>query len=153
MGPQAIQSAIELESPSALAFSLLREAEKWPVWLSFLRTVHLVEPGPLRLGSELLLRSAIPGESEELFEVERLLEGHILSLVGAYSLRRRLEFRVEAKSQTCRVVARMDYPTYGGALGALFDRLTVRPRLASDLDRSLEHFKGLAESDDAFGGL
>jgi uncharacterized membrane protein len=153
MGPQAIQGAIEVDSPAEIAFSLLREAEKWPVWLSFLRGVRLAQPGPLRLGSELFVRSAIPGENEELFEVERFLEGHILSLVGAYSLRRRLEFRVEGKSKSCRVVARMDYPTYGGALGALFDRITIRRRLASDLGESLVHFKGLAESDDLAFGL
>jgi uncharacterized membrane protein len=148
MGPQAIQSTVHLDSPAGVAFSLLREAEKWPVWLSFVTTVRRLESGPLRLGSELAVRSAIPGEEEELFEVERFLEGHVLSLVGAYSLRRRIEFRVEGKTQTCRVVARMDYPTYGGALGAIVDRMTVRRRLASDLDESLVHFKGLAEADD-----
>jgi uncharacterized membrane protein len=146
-----MQGAIDLDSPADVAFALLTEAEKWPVWLSFLTTVRRVEPGPLRLGSELVVRSAIPGESEELFEVERYLEGHVLSLVGAYSLRRRLEFRVEGKSETCRIVARLDYPTYGGALGALLDRLTVRRRLASDLGESLVHFKGLAESDGDLG--
>ena len=152
MGSQAIQGAIDIDSPAEVAFALLLEAEKWPVWLSFLTSVRLVEPGPLQLGSELIVRSAIPGESEELLEVERYLEGHVLSLVGAFSLRRRLEFRVGGKSQTCRVVVRMDYPTYGGAFGALIDRLTVRRRLASDLAESLVHFKGLAESDDFSSG-
>jgi uncharacterized membrane protein len=148
MGPQAIQSTVHLDSPAGVAFSLLREAEKWPVWLSLVTTVRRVDSGPLRLGSELAVRSSIPGEEEELFEVERFLDGHVLSLVGAYSLRRRIEFRVEGKTQTCRVIARVDYPTYGGVLGALVDRLTVRRRLGRDLDESLVHFKGLAEADD-----
>jgi uncharacterized membrane protein len=151
MGPQAVVGAIDLDSPAEVAFSLLREAEKWPVWLSFLQSVRRLDAGPLGLGSELVVRSAIPGETEELFEVERFLEGHMLSLVGAYSLRRRIEFRIEGKSKSCRVVARLDYPTYGGAFGALLDRLTARRRLAAALENSLLHFKGLAESDELGG--
>lgn len=153
MSSDALSGSIELDSPAEFAFSLLREAEKWPVWLSFLKTVRKVDEGPLMLGSELVLRSTIPGEPEELFEVERFLDGHIVSLVGAYSLRRRLEFRVERKSVSCRIVARLDYPTYGGALGALLDRMTARPRLGRALGESLVHFKGLAESDDLGAGF
>ncbi len=153
MSSDALAGAIELDSPAELAFSLLRETEKWPVWLSLLKTVRRVDDGPLRLGSELVMRSSIPGEPEELFEVERFLDGHIVSLVGAYSLRRRLEFRVERKSLTCRIVARLDYPTYGGAVGAFLDRIAVRPRLARKLSESLIHFKGLAESDELGAGF
>ena len=97
------------------------------------------------LGSEVALRSAIPGEDEQLFEVDRFLPGHMVSLVGAYSILRRIDFRVESKSQVVRVTARVDYPSYGGALGALFDRMTTRRRLESALGDSLVHFKGLAE--------
>lgn len=148
MGRLAIQSTLDLDSPAGVVFALLREVEKWPVWLSFARSIRLADPGPLSLRSEVFVRSAIPGEDEELFEVERFVEGQLLSLVGAFSLRRRLEFRIEATSETrCRVVARLDYPTYGGVLGALLDGLTVRRRLASELENSLLLLKGLAEED------
>ena len=40
---------------------------------------------------------------------------------------------------------RVDYPTYGGLMGALVDRMTARRRLDSQLADSLLHFKGLVE--------
>jgi uncharacterized membrane protein len=153
MGRLAIQSTIDLDSPAEVVFALLREVEKWPVWLSFSRSIRLVEPGPLSLRSELFVSAAIPGEEEELFEVERFVEGQLLSFVGAFSVRRRLEFQIEGTSErSCRVVARLDYPTYGGVLGALLDGLTARRRLASELGNSLVILKGLAESDDPPSG-
>lgn len=139
-------SAQDLVAPPTAAFQLICEVEKWPVWLSFLRSARRIDPTrQLALGSEVAVRSAIPGEEEELFEVDRFIEGHIVSLVGWYSVRRRIEMRVERKTDRSKVVVRIDYPTYGGVLGALVDRLTVRRKLESALDDSLIHFKGLVE--------
>src|SRR5580700_9704067 len=89
--------SLEVASTAEAAFALICEVEKWPVWLSFLKNARRVDGGPLGLGSEVALRSAIPGEAEELYEVDRFLGGHMISLVGAFSIRRRLDFRVEAK--------------------------------------------------------
>ena len=142
----ALSSSQDLASSPEAAFALICEVEKWPVWLSFLTSARrLDERAPLGLGSEVALRSAIPGESEELYEVDQILEGHIVSLVGAYSVRRRLDFRVERKSKRSKLSVRVDYPAYGGVVGAFIDRLTARRRLENALDESLLHFKGLVE--------
>ena len=128
------------------AFALICEVEKWPVWLSFLKSARLVDDGsPLGLGSEIAIRGAIPGDPEELYEVDQFLSGYIVSLVGAYSVRRRIDFRIESKAQSSKLVVRVDYPSYGGALGALIDRMTARRRLDRALGDSLVHFKGLVE--------
>jgi hypothetical protein len=130
------------------------EVEKWPVWLSFLKTARRIEPErPLEVGSELAIRSQIPGEEEELFEVERFIAGHHVGLVGAFSCRRRIDLRIEQKSERSKIVVRLDYPTYGGALGALYDRLTVRRRLEGALADSLVHFKGLVEFERGADGV
>jgi hypothetical protein len=97
------------------------------------------------------LRGAIPGEAEELYEVDRFLGNHVVSLVGAYSLRRRIDFRIERKGDRSKLVVRVDYPSYGGVLGALIDRMTARRRLESALADSLVHFKGLVEFDAGAG--
>lgn len=145
---RALHCAQDLASPARTAFDLLCEVEKWPVWLSFLRSAHRVDPQqPLGLGSEVAIRSSLPGEDEELFEVDRFLPGHQLSLVGAFSVRRRIDIRIEQKSERSKVVVRLDYPTYGGFLGRLIDRLTRRPKLDGALNDSLIHFKGLCEYD------
>jgi uncharacterized membrane protein len=143
---KALYSAQDLAAAPGTAFGLICEVEKWPVWLSFLRSARRIEPHlPLGLGSEVAIRSMIPGDDEELFEVDQFIEGHVVSLVGWYSVRRRIDMRVERKSDRSKVVVRIDYPTYGGLFGALVDRLTVRRRLESALDDSLVHFKGLVE--------
>lgn len=146
--PGTLVRSVEVATSAETAFALLCEVEKWPVWLSFLKSARRLDAGPLGVGSEVALRSAIPGEDEQLFEIDRYLTGHVISLVGAYSIRRRIDFRIEAKSTSVRVVVRVDYPSYGGLIGAIYDRITARRRLEAALTDSLVHFKGLVE----FGG-
>ena len=128
--PGALVRTIDVATSADVAFALLCEVEKWPVWLSFLRSVRRVGTAPLGLGSEVELRSSIPGDEEQLFEVDRYIQGHAISLVGAYSIRRRIDVRVEAKSSVVRVTVRIDYP---------------RRKLEAALGDSLLHFKGLVE--------
>lgn len=144
----------DVATSAEAAFTRICEVEKWPVWLSFLRSARRVDPSrPLALGSEIAVRSAIPGDAEELFEVDGFIEGHMLSLVGAYSCRRRLDLRIERKTERSKIVVRLDYPTYGGLLGAFLDRMTRRRKLDAELGNSLVHFKGLVEYDTGSGAL
>jgi uncharacterized membrane protein len=145
---RALHRSQDVASPARTAFDLVCEVEKWPVWLSFMRSARRLDPGrPLAVGSEVAIRSNLPGEDEELFEVDRFIPGHQLSLVGAYSVRRRIDIRIEQKSARSKLVVRVDYPTYGGMLGALVDRFTRRRKLDIALNDSLIHFKGLCEFD------
>ena len=138
--------AVEVQSDAPKAFGLICEIEKWPVWLSFLCTARLADPRkPLRVASEVVLRSSIPGDPEQLFEVDQYIENHMLSLVGAYSVRRRIDFRIERKSKSSKIVVRLEYPAYGGRIASLIDRVTSRRKLATALADSLTHFKGLVE--------
>ena len=135
-----------MASPAATAFARVCEVEKWPVWLSFLRSARLTEPHlPFGAGSEVAIRSSLPGDEEELFEVDRFIDGHHVSLVGAFSCRLRLDFRIEQKSERSKLVVRLDYPTYGGIVASLVDRFTRRRKLDHALGDSLLHFKGLVE--------
>jgi hypothetical protein len=152
---QAIYRSLDVATPASTAFARICDVESWPVWLSFLIASRRMDPEhPLELGSEIGIRSQIPGDDEEeLFEVDRFIPGHQVSLVGAYSCRRRLDLRIEQKSDRSRIVVRLDYPTYGGALASLLDRLTLRRRLDTALADSLAHFKGLVEFDKDAGIL
>jgi len=144
--PNALFCSQDLAATPEAAFALVCDVEKWPVWLSCTRSVRrLDEATPLQLGSEVALRGALAGDGEDLYEVDRFLAGHIVSFVGAYSLRRRLDFRIERKSSRTKLVVRVDYPAYGGVVGALIDRMTARRRLDRELMDSLVHFKGLVE--------
>lgn len=151
---RAILRSQDVASPAAAAFARICEVDTWPVWLSFLRSARMADPkAALRLGSEVAIRSQLPGEDEELFEVDRFIDGHHISFVGVFSCRRRLDFRVEQKSERSKIVVRLDYPTYGGAVAALVDRFTRRRRLDIALADSLIHFKGLVEFERGDGVL
>ena len=145
-GLQTHTASLDLDCSAENAFALLCAVEKWPVWLSFLRSARRPRAEePLEVGSEVVLRSSLPGAEEELYEIDGLITNYRLSLVGAFSCRRRLDFRIEQKSERSKIVVRLDYPTYGGIEAALVDRLTVRRRLDAALGDSLVHFKGLVE--------
>ncbi len=97
------------------------------------------------LGSEVIIRSSLPGDEEQLYEVDGLIANYRLSLVGAYSVRRRIDFRIERRTSCTRIHMRLAYPAYHGRFGLLLDRWQRGRRLASALDDSLIHFKGLVE--------
>jgi hypothetical protein len=145
-GLQSHSASLDLECAPEEAFKLLCAVEKWPVWLSFLRSARRATTDrDLALGGEVVIRSSLPGDEEELYEIDGLIANYRLSLVGAYSVRRRLEFRVERRSTYSKFHVRLTYPAYHGRFGTLLDRWQRGRRVASALDDSLVHFKGLVE--------
>jgi hypothetical protein len=145
-GLQSHSASLDLDCPAEEAFALLCAVEKWPVWLSFLRSARRASgDGDLRAGSEVVIRSWLPGDEEELYEIDGLIANYRLSLVGAFSLRRRLEFRIERRTTCSKLHVWLTYPAYHGRIGTMLDRWQRRRRVASALDDSLVHFKGLVE--------
>ena len=141
-----ISASLDIESPVEDAFSLLCAVEKWPVWLSFVRSASPVDAAaPLAAGSEVVLRTSLPGEEEQLYEVDQFISNYNLSLVGAYSVRRRLDFRIERKTSRAKVHVKLTYPSYGGKLGTIMDHWRYGRRLERVLDDALVHFKHLVE--------
>jgi hypothetical protein len=145
-GLRSHSASVDLDCSAEEAFALLCAVEKWPVWLSFLRSARRAYSEPdLGVGSEVILRSWLPGEEEETYEIDGFIANYRLSLVGAYSLRRRLEYRLERRTSCSRLHVRVAYPAYHGRLGTMLDRWQRGRRVASALDDSLVHFKGLVE--------
>lgn len=144
-GLNSHSASLDVNCSAEDAFRLLCAVEKWPVWLSFLHSARRAASEPLTLGCEVILRSWLPGDEEELYEIDAFITNYHLSLVGAYSLRRRLDFRIERRTSCSRVHVRLSYPAYHGRIGSLLDRWQRGRRVASALDDSLVHFKGLVE--------
>lgn len=145
-GTRALSAAVDVQSSAETAFDLLCNVEKWPLWLSFLRSASMARAGePLAVGCEVVLRSTVPGEPEQLFEVDHFITNHQLSLVGAFSVRRRLDFRIELKTSRCKLHARVEYPAYGGKIAMLYDGVSAGRKLSQQLEESLVHFKHLVE--------
>jgi uncharacterized membrane protein len=145
-GLRSYSASLDIESPVEDAFALLCAVEKWPVWLPFLRSATLAEPAsPLAMGTEIVVRSSLPGDEEQRFEVDQFISNFHISLVGLYSVRRRLDFRIERKTARARLHVKLSYPAYGGRFGALMDAWKHGRRLERGLDDALVHFKGMVE--------
>jgi hypothetical protein len=153
-GMRSLSGSLDIETSAEDAFDLLCAVEKWPVWLSLLRSARLAEPkSPVALGSEVIVRSGIPGDEEQLFEVDQFVRNFHLSLVGAYSVRRRIDFRIERKTSRSKIHVKVAYPAYHGRLGAWLDGLTNGRKLTAALNHSLELFRGLVEYSGELGPL
>lgn len=145
-GLRSYSASLDIDSPVEDAFALLCAVEKWPVWLPFLRSATLAAPAsPLAMGTEVIVRSSLPGDEEQRYEVDQFISNFHLSLVGLYSVRRRLDFRIERKTSRAKLHVKLSYPAYGGRLGALMDAWKHGRRLERGLDDALVHFKGMVE--------
>jgi uncharacterized membrane protein len=145
-GLRSYSASLDIESPVEDAFALLCAVEKWPVWLSFLRSAKVADSAsPLELGSEVIVRSSLPGTEEQFYEVDQFISNYHLSLVGIYSVRRRIDFRIEQRTTRAKIHVKLTYPAYGGRMGALMDQLRRGRKLGRQIDDSLVHFKGLVE--------
>jgi uncharacterized membrane protein len=145
-GLRSYSASLDIESPIEDAFALLCSVEKWPVWLPFLRSATLADPAsPLTMGTEVIVRSSLPGDEEQRFEVDQFISNYHLSLVGMYSVRWRLDFRIERKTSRAKLHVKLSYPAYGGRLGVLMDAWKHGRRLERGLDDALVHFKGMVE--------
>ncbi|HTV92763.1 MAG TPA: hypothetical protein VMG98_08620 [Verrucomicrobiae bacterium] len=145
-GLRSYSASLDIESPVEDAFALLCAVEKWPVWLPFLRSANLADPAsPLSVGTEVIVRSSLPRDEEQRYEIDQFITNFHLSLVGAYSVRRRLDFRIERKTSRAKLHVKLSYPAYGGRLGALMDAWKHGRRFERGLDDALVHFKGMVE--------
>lgn len=141
-----LSASLDVESTPEEAFELLCAVEKWPVWLSFVRSARSSVAGDsFGVGSEVVVRTSLPGGEEQLYEIDAFTANYRLSLVGAYSLRRRIDFRIEQRTSRARVHVRLAYPAYHGRLGELLDGWRHRRKLSAALADALIHFKGLVE--------
>lgn len=156
-GTQTISASVDIDSEPEAIFSLLCSVEKWPVWLPFLRSARRTEfNGPLALGSDVMLRSLDADQTEELYEVDQYLANHHLSFVGAYSVRRRIEFRIDRKTSRSRLSVRLSYPLYHGRIAAALGGWRRNRKVLAQLESAMTNFKGLVEyrrDDEALGDL
>jgi len=147
-GPIAgeVSDFADLDVPAEIAFDLICAVEKWPVWLSLIDHARPADYTPrVALGSDIVLRSTRLRLDDHIFEVADLVAPHRLTIVDAFSERRRLEFRIEQRGERSRMTLRIGYPTYGGAIGRAYDRLFVKRNLETALAHALVHFKSLVE--------
>ena len=136
---------IDVSVPAESAFSFIADISRWPVWMSSVVCAEHPQSLPLALREEVLLcLQAGKKRRQETFEVTRFVANAFLSLEGAYSAARRIDFRFEQRGPSTRIAYAIGYPVFGLA-AAWIDGALRRRRVRSELRESLQRLKGLLE--------
>ncbi|HXW77545.1 MAG TPA: SRPBCC family protein [Candidatus Eremiobacteraceae bacterium] len=135
-----------MDAPADAAFAFATDITRWPLWFTPVVCAQHPESLPLAVNEELLLcLHAGRRRWQERFEVTRLVRNAFISLEGAFSAARRIDFRFEQRGRQTRVACAMGYPVFGGAIARFFDSLFRKRRVQSEVSDSLHRLKALVE--------
>jgi hypothetical protein len=137
---------IDVSAPADIAFACVTDVGRWPVWFSSVVCAQHPDCLPVALGEELsICLQAGKRRWRETFEVTRFVPSAFLSIEGAFSAARRIDFRFEQRGRSTRIACAIGYPVFGGLFGSLLDAAFKRRRVRADLRESLLRLKGLLE--------
>ena len=137
---------IDVSVNAERAFSAVVDIARWPVWFSSVVCAQHPEALPVALGEELsVCLNAGKRRWRETFEVSRFVRNAFLSLEGAFSAARRIDFRFEQRGPLTRIASSIGYRVFGGPLATAFDAAFKRRRVRADLRESLLRLKSLLE--------
>lgn len=135
----------DIAAPAEKAFALVTDISRWPVWFSPVVSAQHPESLPVALDEELLVCLHCGRRRwHESFEVTRFVRNAFLSLEGAFSAARRIDFRFEQRAGHTRVACAIGYRVFG-VVPSIVDAAFNRQRVKRELRDSLVHLKGLLE--------
>ena len=137
---------VDVSVPVENAFAFVTDISRWPVWITSIVSAQHPQAKPVAVDEELLLcLHAGKKRWHEHFEVTRLVRNAFLSLEGAYSAARRIDFRFEQRGKQTRIACAIGYPLFGGFVTRWLDAISRRRRVRRELRDSLSRLKGLLE--------
>ena len=137
---------VDVAVPADRVYGFAVDISRWPLWFSPVVCAQHPDGSDLALKEELLLcLHAGRRRWHERFEVTRLVRNAFLSLEGAYSAARRIDFRFEQRGAQTRVACSIGYRVFGGAFAGMVDAVFRRPRVRNEVRDSLHRLKGLLE--------
>jgi uncharacterized membrane protein len=137
---------VDVAVPVENVFAFVTDISRWPVWISSVVSAQHPQAKPVALDEELLLcLHAGRKRWHEHFEVTRFVQNAFLSLEGAYSAARRIDFRFEQRGTQTRVGCAIGYPLFGGFILRWLDSISRRRRVRREVRDSLSRLKGLLE--------
>jgi carbon monoxide dehydrogenase subunit G len=102
MAEYVYDESITVQAPPDLVWSVLSDVQRWPGWLPTVRSVSLLGPAPLQVGSR--VRITQPRLAPMTWTVDRLVPGQSFSwTVRSPGMHGRADHRVEPTGDGCRV--------------------------------------------------
>jgi uncharacterized protein YndB with AHSA1/START domain len=150
MAIERISRTVTVRAPIQRVFAVLASPEQTPQWLVGVRSVKMLTPGEIRVGSETLSRVDALGRSWEARGRCIALDppNHILieTHMGP-GFKSRSDSRLRAQSDTETLLdAELAFERPGGPLGLLFSAVGVRERIEQDFDASLRNLQAMLEA-------
>jgi uncharacterized protein YndB with AHSA1/START domain len=149
MAIERVTRTLTIRAPIKRVFALLSAPEQTPHWLVGVRSVKVLTPGEIRVGSETLSQvDALArswqarGRCVALEPPNRIM---IETRMGP-GFKSRSDSRLRAESDSETVLdAELAFERPGGPLGMFFDALGARDRIEQDFDTSLRNLQALLE--------
>jgi uncharacterized protein YndB with AHSA1/START domain len=151
MPVERVTRTLSIAAPIERVFGLLSSPEQTPRWLVGVRSVKVVTPGEIHVGSETLSRVDALGRTWDARGRCVTLEPPNRIVIETHmgpGLKSRSDSRLRAQSPSETVLdAELAFERPGGALGVLFNAFGARERIESDFDISLQNLRAMLEEE------
>jgi uncharacterized protein YndB with AHSA1/START domain len=149
MGIERVTRTLTIAAPIERVFDVLSAPEQTPMWLVGVRSVKLLTPGQIRVGSETLSQVDALGRSWQARGRCVILEPPnriVIETRMGPGFKSRSDSRLRAKSGSETILdAELAFERPGGPLGALFNALGAGDRIEKDFDTSLQNLRDMLE--------
>jgi uncharacterized protein YndB with AHSA1/START domain len=147
MGIERVTRTLTIAAPIERVFDVLSAPEQTPMWLVGVRSVKLLTPGQIRVGSETLSQVDALGRSWQARGRCVILEPPnriVIETRMGPGFKSRSDSRLRAKSGSETILdAELAFERPGGPLGALFNALGAGDRIEKDFDTSLQNLRDM----------
>ena len=126
MAEYVYQEQISVQAPAESVWAVLSDVERWPTWTPSVRTVSLLGPKPLQIGSRVRIRQ--PRLAPMTWTVDRFVPGGSFSwTVHTPGVSGWADHRVDATGDGCRVTLQIRQTgRLAGLARLLYGRMTQR---------------------------
>ena len=149
MSIERVTRIATIAAPAERVFAVLSAPQRTPEWLVGVRSVELLTPGDIRVGSETISQVEALGKLWEARGCCVLLEPPtriVIETVMGPGFKSRSDSRLEPSSESLSVLhAELAFERPGGPLGLLFKAFGAGERIEQDFNTSIQNLQALIE--------
>jgi len=150
MSIERVTRTVRIAAPIDRVFGVLSSPEQTTKWLVGVRSVKVLTPGEIRVGSETVSNVDALGRSWEARGRCAVLESPsriVIETVMGPGFKSRSDSRLEAVTPSETLLhAELAFERPGGPVGMLFNAFGARERIEQDFDTSIHNLQSFIES-------